>query len=57
MIVTPLPILSYILPKIGYNKIVPKGKIPGIMPAIDGSTLNLLTIKSLAYFRKGKTAE
>ena len=40
----PLPYLSYIYPNNGVKRIVPKGKIEGISPAVEGSTPNLFTI-------------
>lgn len=55
--VAPLPIRSYTLPKSGVRNKVPNGNRLGIVPANSGSTLYFCTIRSVAYFKKGNTAE
>lgn len=41
----------------GVRNKVPNGNRLGIVPANSGSTLYFCTIRSVAYFKKGNTAE
>ena len=57
IMLAPFPFLSYKLPKKGVKNKAPKGNNAGMNPAYSSDTPNFCTIKFVAYFIKGKTAE